>query len=341
MLGFIGKWASSKGMGRVPDLEGLSLNEARTAITNAGFNLGNETSRGNNDGANSSNNGKAKRREDTDSLLDYESIIDFEYYSYVEPVVTPVVVTPVVVTPVVVTPVVVTPVVVTPVVVTPVVVTPVVVTPSEGPASTCIPNSASMSSPGWTPIGCGDNGYCDGTAYYERGTCDYYQDYNGTRYYASCSSNYSGPYYQDGSCGYVTPVVTPVVVTPVVVTPVVVTPACDYVDGPTYCLNVDSQGYGDLYQRSWTAGCPDVSLGRSFCGVPVVNPVVNPVVVTPEVVNPVVVNPVVVTPEVVSPVVVSPVVVTPSCGGTVQLEIYPGAGIYVTCFIQPDCSVEC
>ncbi len=84
MLGFIGKWASSKGMGSIPDLEGLTLNEARIAITNAGFNLGNETSIGNANGANSSNHGKAKRRDDTYSLLDYESVIDFEYYSYVE-----------------------------------------------------------------------------------------------------------------------------------------------------------------------------------------------------------------------------------------------------------------
>jgi len=49
---------------------------------------------------------------------------------------------------------------------------------------------------------------------------------------------------------------------------------CDYVDGPTYCLNVDSQGYGDGYQKSWTSGCPDVYLGRTFCGVP--NPGFNP-----------------------------------------------------------------
>jgi len=45
-------------------------------------------------------------------------------------------------------------------------------------------------------------------------------------------------------------------------------PACDYVDAPTYCTNVDSQGYGTLFQQSWTSGCPDVNLGRSFCGVP-------------------------------------------------------------------------
>ena len=42
MLGWLGKWAGSKGMGRIPDLEGLSLNDARQAIINAGFNLGNE-----------------------------------------------------------------------------------------------------------------------------------------------------------------------------------------------------------------------------------------------------------------------------------------------------------
>ena len=66
-----------------------------------------------------------------------------------------------------------------------------------------------------------------------------------------------------------TPIVTPVAPTPIV-TPVGPTPAapvCDYTDAPTYCLNVDAQGNGDAYQRSWTAGCPDVYLGRSFCGV--------------------------------------------------------------------------
>ena len=82
MLNF-GLWSSSKGMGIIPNLEGLTLNEARTAITNAGFALGNEASIGNSGGANSSNNGKAKARVDTGSLLQYESTIDFEYYSYV------------------------------------------------------------------------------------------------------------------------------------------------------------------------------------------------------------------------------------------------------------------
>jgi hypothetical protein len=84
MLGFIGKWASSKGMGIIPNLEGLSINEARTAIANAGFNLGNETSLGNSGGATSINNGKAKGRIDSGQLLAYESVLDFEYYSYVQ-----------------------------------------------------------------------------------------------------------------------------------------------------------------------------------------------------------------------------------------------------------------
>ena len=42
---------------------------------------------------------------------------------------------------------------------------------------------------------------------------------------------------------------------------------CDYIDAPTYCLNVNAQGYGDGYQRSWTSGCPDVYLGYTYCGV--------------------------------------------------------------------------
>lgn len=91
MLNF-GLWSSSKGMGRIPDLEGLSINDARVAITNAGFNLGNETPLGNSSGATSSNNNKVKGRIDTNSLLNYESVLDFEYYVYS---VTPVAPTPI------------------------------------------------------------------------------------------------------------------------------------------------------------------------------------------------------------------------------------------------------
>jgi len=57
--------------------------------------------------------------------------------------------------------------------------------------------------------------------------------------------------------------------------------ACDYLDAPTYCLNVDAQGYGDSYQTSWTPGCPDVYLGRSFCGIPAPTPVAPTPVPTP------------------------------------------------------------
>ena len=164
-------------MGRIPDLEGLSINDARVAITNAGFNLGNETPLGNSSGATSSNNNKVKGRSDTNSLLNYESVLDFEYYVYTT--------TPIAPTP--------------------------VPTPYVQPVAP-------------TPIP--------------------------------------------------TPYVQPVAPTP---TPV----ACDYVDGSTYCLNVDAQGYGDAYQRGFPTSCPDMYLGRSFCGIPAPTPVPTPVAPTP------------------------------------------------------------
>ena len=75
-------------------------------------------------------------------------------------------------------------------------------------------------------------------------------------------------YYSDGTnseqyvcCSY-TPTPTPV--------------ACDYVDGSTYCLNVDAQGYGDAYQRGFPTSCPDMYLGRSFCGTPTPTPTPEP-----------------------------------------------------------------
>ena len=85
MLGWIGKWASSKGMGRIPSLVGLSRTNARTAITNAGFNLGTETPLGNAQGATALNNGTAKDRSDVNQLLNYEEVLGFEYYEYVAP----------------------------------------------------------------------------------------------------------------------------------------------------------------------------------------------------------------------------------------------------------------
>ena len=176
MLNF-GLWSSSKGMGRIPDLEGLSINDARVAITNAGFNLGNETPLGNSAGATSSNNNKVKGRSDTNSLLNYESVLDFEYYVYTT--------------------------------------TPVAPTPTPTPYVQPVAP---------TPIP--------------------------------------------------TPYVQPVAPTP---TPV----ACDYTDGSTYCLNVDAQGYGDAYQRGFPTSCPDMYLGRSFCGIPAPTPVAPTPIPTP------------------------------------------------------------
>ena len=76
-----------------------------------------------------------------------------------------------------------------------------------------------------------------------------------------------------------TPVPTPVP-TPAP-TPVPTPVACDYTDGSTYCLNVDAQGYGDAYQRGFPTSCPDMYLGRSFCGIPAPTPVPTPVAPTP------------------------------------------------------------
>ena len=82
MLGWIGKWASSKGMGRIPSLGGLSRSNARTAITTAGFNLGTETALGNSEGATAQNDGTVKERSDVNELLTYEETLGFEYYVY-------------------------------------------------------------------------------------------------------------------------------------------------------------------------------------------------------------------------------------------------------------------
>ena len=76
-----------------------------------------------------------------------------------------------------------------------------------------------------------------------------------------------------------TPVPTPVP-TPAP-TPVPTPVACDYTDGSTYCLNVDAQGYGDAYQRGFPTSCPDMYLGRSFCGIPAPTPVAPTPIPTP------------------------------------------------------------
>jgi hypothetical protein len=105
------------------------------------------------------------------------------------------------------------------------------------------------------------------------------------------------------SCSGAPAPVAPTAPTPTAPTPVAL--ECDYVDAPTYCLNVDANGYGDAYQQSWTSGCPDVSLGRSFCGVPTPTPTApTPTAPTP-------------TPE-------SSLTYCPSLGYSVPISGYPG-----------------
>jgi hypothetical protein len=82
MLGFLGKWASSKGMTRIPNLEGLLRPDARNAILNSGLNVGNEIPLSNAQGATEANNNRAKARIDTNDLINYESFLDFEYFNF-------------------------------------------------------------------------------------------------------------------------------------------------------------------------------------------------------------------------------------------------------------------
>jgi hypothetical protein len=85
MLGPIARFGSSKGMAKVPNLSGLTRAAAISAIENAGFKFSNspivETS-------NSSLDGKvASQVIAADTLLNYESSLDFSYYVYVAPAV--------------------------------------------------------------------------------------------------------------------------------------------------------------------------------------------------------------------------------------------------------------
>ena len=121
-----------------------------------------------------------------------------------------------------------------------------------------------------------------------------------------------------------TPTVSPTpVVTPVAPTPVAL--ECDYTDAPVYCLNVDAQGYGDSYQRSWTAGCPDISLGRSFCGVPEPTPVAPTPIVVPVAPTPIV-----------TPTAPTPIVTPTAPAGCVPngtyTYVYPCAGCSYECY---------
>ena len=88
MLGFLGRWAGSKGMVKVPNLIGLSKQEAIDALTAAGLinsvNTETETS-------NSSLHGKAHQQsKNADELVDYETEIEFSHYKYVAAPVAPV-----------------------------------------------------------------------------------------------------------------------------------------------------------------------------------------------------------------------------------------------------------
>lgn len=86
MLGIGGKFASSKGMVKMPDLSGLTRADAKTAIANAGLKFGTESSSTNNSG--SSFNGDVKTQSiAADTLVEYESTVSFTYYgTYVPPV---------------------------------------------------------------------------------------------------------------------------------------------------------------------------------------------------------------------------------------------------------------
>ncbi len=88
MLGFLGRWAGSKGMVKVPNLIGLSKQEAIDALTAAGLinsvNTETETS-------NSNLHGKAHQQsKNADELVDYETEIEFSHYKYVAAPVAPV-----------------------------------------------------------------------------------------------------------------------------------------------------------------------------------------------------------------------------------------------------------
>lgn len=86
MLGIGGKFASSKGMVAVPNLSGLTRQEAKDAIASAGLRFSGETEISNSSG--SSSNGKATNQSvAAGTLIDYESPISFEYFgTYVDPV---------------------------------------------------------------------------------------------------------------------------------------------------------------------------------------------------------------------------------------------------------------
>jgi hypothetical protein len=80
MLGFIGKWAGSKGMGRIPNLIGLNKNQARQALQDAGFNYGNEDEETQSDES-LTNKVKSQGTPHND-LVDYETSINYVIHTF-------------------------------------------------------------------------------------------------------------------------------------------------------------------------------------------------------------------------------------------------------------------
>ena len=83
MLGFIGRWAASKGMVSVPNLIGLLNTAAQTAIANSGLTYSSSSST--NTGDSGLANKVASQTPTSGTLADYESSVSFVYYNYVAP----------------------------------------------------------------------------------------------------------------------------------------------------------------------------------------------------------------------------------------------------------------
>jgi len=83
MLGFIGRWAASKGMVSVPNLIGLLNTAAQTAIANSG--LAFSSSSTTNTGDSGLANKVASQTPTSGTLANYESSVSFVYYNYVAP----------------------------------------------------------------------------------------------------------------------------------------------------------------------------------------------------------------------------------------------------------------
>ena len=80
MLGWLGKWAGSKGMGKIPNLIGLTKQQARETLQNAGFNYGLESEevQGNESLTNKvKSQGKAHN-----DLVDYETSVDYVIHTF-------------------------------------------------------------------------------------------------------------------------------------------------------------------------------------------------------------------------------------------------------------------